>query len=794
MGDAHLVQLVDMGLPNDTHSQWHTPVHADRVPMKSAHQIQFQEGKYYSVLGPWWQDGVLWVTGPHFDHGCCRVAQDISDVTQGWIELFCGGMGAWSFAASKLHKAVHVAVDNDPVACTGYRLNHGVAPFCCSVGQAIWVPSEPREGILASPPCPIFSNFTGAQGFQSNIGATDGWSEMMTMLRFVQPPVFLLENPTSMHKRLNEVREYMRVVGYKLVQVQAVQLGDFGPMKRDRSISIWARVYDHRFLQVDHQHPWLPKGQYHTLLSFQCLAPINLLTDELHITDQHRMILTDPGINGGSTKASAWCKHQIFPGQQAPTIQCKYVANLRMNPVFLKRFGLHCPVLVSPESLQPRYFSPWEVTRAFLYPPGVVIPASAFQAWPILGNSVSPLQCAVGLIGVDLALGRITRTEADSVLLTFVRDALPLKGDVVVVQEGWVTLAVPNPNAPDNDLNQSTPSSPDSLRSDDSRLGVGQRQEWDCELLDSPGAQSPRSSISLDRSPMCSPVIVTTPEKQMHTELFLRISGETEPNNCLTIPPNDSTDLVPMSSEHATQVSEHSPRFNLGVVAPTSPTLEYPVAASPPEPHESVATKCTPACLLPHGSQDDLGADVLPDTIRWKPILSTLEIMASIEGPNSQSNEYLNRKALVSRDMSRPIGASSNPMATLDDDEEEFGGIPEPRTPPPSDTRSRSPLPRLRQAFEGEEDDPLPAGVTRVVIKTKITTETIQVHRTHPLATIKILLALVDSTQCTRLEYKHAALASHTRVGSIPQGGYLFASWRRPSFLFTAPVRSMMVQ
>ena len=149
MGDAHLVQLVDMGLPNDTHTQWHTPVHADRMPMKSAHPIQFEEGKYYSVLGPGWKDGVLWVTGPHFDHGCCRVAQDISDVTQGWIELFCGGMGSWSFAASKLHKAVHVAVDNDPVACTGYRLNHGVVPFCCSVGQAIWVPSEPREGIMA---------------------------------------------------------------------------------------------------------------------------------------------------------------------------------------------------------------------------------------------------------------------------------------------------------------------------------------------------------------------------------------------------------------------------------------------------------------------------------------------------------------------------------------------------------------------------------------------------------------------------------------------------------------------
>ena len=34
-----------------------------------------------------------------------------------------------------------------------------------------------------------------------------GWEELMAMLRFVMPSLFLLENPTSMHKRLSEVQE-----------------------------------------------------------------------------------------------------------------------------------------------------------------------------------------------------------------------------------------------------------------------------------------------------------------------------------------------------------------------------------------------------------------------------------------------------------------------------------------------------------------------------------------------------------------------------------------------------------
>ena len=56
----------------------------------------------------------------HLTTGCCRVAQDLQDVETGWIELFCGGMGAWSFAAEKLGKQVVVAVDNDPKTCTYY--------------------------------------------------------------------------------------------------------------------------------------------------------------------------------------------------------------------------------------------------------------------------------------------------------------------------------------------------------------------------------------------------------------------------------------------------------------------------------------------------------------------------------------------------------------------------------------------------------------------------------------------------------------------------------------------------
>ena len=52
-----------------------------------------------------------------------------------------------------------------------------------------------------------------------------------------------------------------------------------------------------------------------------------------------------------------------------------------------------------------------------MFPSTTILPKEAFKAWPLLGNSVSPLQCAVGLLALDLARGKVTRQAADRVLV-----------------------------------------------------------------------------------------------------------------------------------------------------------------------------------------------------------------------------------------------------------------------------------------------------------------------------------------------------------------------------------------
>ena len=161
----HQIRLVDIGLPQKVGEPRRKPSYGPVIHMVHEGSLVFKKFALYAVMTPNVQDNVLTIREPGLLHGCCRIPSGRDDVEPGWIELFCGGMGAWSFACEALGQQVAVAVDNDPWACQGYEKNPGLWPFQGDVADARWVPFEPKEGFLASPPCPIFSNLTGAGGF-----------------------------------------------------------------------------------------------------------------------------------------------------------------------------------------------------------------------------------------------------------------------------------------------------------------------------------------------------------------------------------------------------------------------------------------------------------------------------------------------------------------------------------------------------------------------------------------------------------------------------------------------------
>ena len=151
--------------------------------------------------------------------------------------------------------------------------------------------------------------------------------------------------------------------------------------------------------------------------------------------------------------------------------------------------------------------------------------------------------------------------------------------------------------------------------------------------------------------------------------------------------------------------------------------------------------------------------------------------MASIENEGTCNPAYSNQNCPGSSNMSRPIGASSSSPMARDDTEPT---IPEPKTPPQTPAekrraRSRSPLPRNRMMTQAQDAGD---GVCKILVRTQDTAEEIYMHESQPLAMVKVMIAIPDPTQCVRLEYKHAPLASHTTIGSLPKDAWLFASYR----------------
>ena len=235
-----------------------------------------------------------------------------------------------------------------------------------------------------------------------------------------------------------------------------MQLDNYGPMKRDRTILVFVRVAESQVFRTP-ACPWLPKGDAtHTLETFQCLAQDDLLDSDLQINEFQRKILSDPDLAKVATSKQAWNARLISPSEKLPTIQHLYVESINMNRKTLLEHGLHCPVLNAAE---PRFVSPWEVARGMMHPQSTALPCEARTAWKLLGNSVSPLQCAVGLCAVELALGKLTRVEADATVLSFPQDGIRINGVTPCTVHGWTTFLLPlegsispNPGSPDSDV------------------------------------------------------------------------------------------------------------------------------------------------------------------------------------------------------------------------------------------------------------------------------------------------------------------------------------------------------
>ena len=710
------VTLVDMGLPNHVNDRPILPTLGPKVPLFSQQQRDFIPGAFYGCAEFKVTEDGLHLPNPSSRHNTCRIANHFDDSHEGWVELFAG-MGSWSFAAEKMGQKISVAVDNCPIACKAYAKNHSSNVRQVTVDDLSWLPKGIPKGFLMSPPCPAFSCLKGIPGLMSR--SADSWQEMALALRLCQPVWALLENPRSLWKRIHEVKKLFTVCGYVMHQAYVVQLDNYGPMKRDRTILVFVRLAESYVFRTP-ACPWLPKGDgSHTLETFQCLVQDDLLDPVLCISDFQKKVLSDPELAKAATSKQAWNARLINPSEKLPTIQHLYVESINMNRKTLLEHGLHCPVLNAPE---PRFVSPWEVARGMMHPQSTALPCEACTAWKLLGNSVSPLQCAVGLCAVELVLGRLTRVEADAIISFFPKDAVQINGVTQCTVDAWTTLHLPLETPSLN-----SPGSPVSeVRSDDSALACGPTSRYtdlgteeedepaDEEVVNSPGndlSDSPRPDTIHDK--------VTAEEWLLHTTLFDKISGVRPLQSHLL---DNKSNPPPPCAQAIQQVAP--------VLGLTQHLVDRNLILD-----DTVIDLVSPEPAL-----------TLPDTIPWKPILPHTRCI--IEDCN-----------LASCREQSPEPECLAP--TVEMSAKDFGSG--------SQRRSRSPLPRAKK----------PQDTVDITVKSSSSVETFTVNQDCPLLLVKAMLLIPDSTQAIVLSFRHVNLAAHTKASS------LFTHHRNPWVMLT---------
>ena len=289
---------------------------------------------------------------------------------------------------------------------------------------------------MGSPPCPIFSALTRSRGFARNSEGVQAWMSKASFLRPTQPKWVLLENVAQIQGHL--MTRLMRLAGYKPVHSRVVNAASKGNFHRSRWIGLWGRIANTEALEVSISM-WSPKNPAVTLESFSCIQDVGLDLSGLDLTEIEIDMLKNGEYRGKRLPGTPWQYCGVKPHEKGLTITHLYGKSFTLSVERLREFGLWCPFLQLPDC--NRKFSEWEIVRGHLLPAGIVLPSLSELAVSLLGNSVSPAQCAVGLLILFMHLGTVSREKSGEILMEMMTQAQAVKGVSCVIQSQWQWLA-----------------------------------------------------------------------------------------------------------------------------------------------------------------------------------------------------------------------------------------------------------------------------------------------------------------------------------------------------------------
>lgn len=170
------------------------------------------------------------------------------------MDLFCGS-GAVTAALRGQGCRVLVAVDNDPVSCKTYKLNHYRTRVICDDITKVDPDAHPKfvgigkvDLLIVCAPCQPFSSQNRAH--KNALKSDDRAKLLLQSVKFtkaLKPRVVLFENVSGLaapynKMLLDQLRSELAVEGYRLSEPRRIDAADLGvPQRRVRCVMVAAR-------------------------------------------------------------------------------------------------------------------------------------------------------------------------------------------------------------------------------------------------------------------------------------------------------------------------------------------------------------------------------------------------------------------------------------------------------------------------------------------------------------------------------------------------------------------------
>ena len=348
------------------------------------------------------------------------------------VELFAGGLNAWSCAAKYLPVSVTMRVDCKQLAVMSMQINDDSCATAYTSDSSVPVMSDvadmrtlsllrQEEGFVASPPCQPFSGMGRGQGMDAQSAVS--WDSLFKVLRFTQRRYIIVENVCGLtkHPDFQEIVQAFLWAGFICVARRVCDASTLGCAARPRVMlafwnnADWDDAIRGRPLVpvISNLRQPVPSGEAGSVwenLPDELVRDLLVTDEELELRGRRDLL---PIWLRGSPRDPIDIR-KVSLTKPMPSVTAAYHRSAQLPAKHVQAKGLHVPLLPSLNLV--RRLCKWEVLHSMGISMQTILPHDESAAISLIGESFPPAHAFEAiLLAVTLHPARqLTQDQVDA--------------------------------------------------------------------------------------------------------------------------------------------------------------------------------------------------------------------------------------------------------------------------------------------------------------------------------------------------------------------------------------------